>query len=336
MRIVYAPDSYGGFLSGPAACRLVHKVLGLRGLRVEFHPMADGGEGSLEVLRFHGVAGSIEVLESARWLGPACEPMLGPWQDRSSIHLGRRMARPGDGPLVVGLGGTATMDGGAGALQVLGLTLRDASGRPLPPGLPAHQLHRVASAHGPLPLRGRLVELLCDVTSPLAQAPVLYGPQKGLEPDDVAHQREALGGWARVLNAWRGSHGLAALPVDLPGGGAAGWLGYALACAGARVVPGAPRIARLTGLAASLRGADAVVLGEGRLDRTSFEGKVAEVVLKQARRAGVPRVLALVGSVREAPPAPAGPDAIIQAGEPSMEAFIAAIQALGDALVKMS
>jgi glycerate 2-kinase len=336
MRIVYAPDSYGGFLSAPAACRLVRKVLGLRGMGVDLHPMADGGEGSLEVLRFHGVAGSVEVVESARWLGPACESMAGPWHGRSSVDLGRRLARPGDGPLVVGLGGTATMDGGAGALQALGLTLRDQAGRTLPVGLPAHQLGRVVSVRGPVPLRGRLLELLCDVTSPLGRAPELYGPQKGLDGGSVDRQRQAMGRWARVLGEWRQRHGMAPLPVELPGGGAAGGLGFALASVGARIVPGAPRIARLTGLVSQLRGADVVVLGEGRLDRTSFEGKVADVVLGQARRQGVPRVLALVGSVRESLPPPAGPDAIIQAVEPGIEAFIVAIQALGDALVKMS
>ncbi len=333
MRVVYAPDSYGGFLSAPAAGRLAQKVLGLRGIRVDLHPMADGGEGTLEVLRFHGVAGDVEVVESARWLGPACEAMEGPWQGRSSVHLGRRMAVHGDGPLVVGLGGTATMDGGAGALQALGLTLRDEAGRALAVGLAADQLHRVASVQGPMPLRGRLVELLCDVSSPLWRAPELYGPQKGLEPSDVVRQRGAMEGWARALAGWRREHGLAPLSVDLPGGGAAGGLGFALACVGARLVPGAPRIARLTGLASALRGADVVVLGEGRLDRTSFEGKVAEVVTMQARALGVPRVLALVGTVRESVAPPLGPDGVVQAEEQTMEAFIAAIERLGELLV---
>jgi len=333
VRFVYAPDSYGGFLSAPAACRLVQRVLVLRGIDLQLHPMADGGEGTLEVLRFHGVAGTLEVVESARWLGPTRDGMDGPWQTRSSYPLGQRMAQPGQGPLVVGLGGTATMDGGAGALQALGLTLRDAQGRAFPPGLLGGELAKVARVQGPVPLRGRLVELLCDVSSPLAQAPVLYGPQKGLSELEVARQRQVFEGWWAVLHRWRREHDLTPLPLDTPGGGAAGGLGFALACLGARIVPGAQRISRLTGLGARLHGADTVVIGEGRLDRTSFEGKVAQVVIDEARRSKVPRVLALVGGLREAPPAPAGPDGVIQAGEPSMEAFLGAVEKLADSLL---
>lgn len=333
MRVVYAPDSYGGFLSAPAACRLVQRVLGLRGIRVDPHPMADGGEGTLEVLRFHGVAEGLEVVESARWIGPGCPGMEGSWHQRSTLGLGRRMARPGDGPLLVGLGGSSTVDGGAGALQALGLILRDRRGRALPLGLPGSALGEVATVHGPLPLRGRLVELLVDVSTPIADAPALYGPQKGMAHDEIPAQRWALEAWAGLLGGWRRGLGLDPLPLTVHGGGAAGGLGYARASAGARIVPGAERLARLTGLAASLRGADAVVLGEGCMDRTSFEGKVAQAVLARARAAGVPRVLALVGSARDLAPAPGGPDRVVATGEPSMEAFIAAIEALGDALL---
>ncbi len=336
MRVVYAPDSYGGFLSAPAACRLVQRVLGLRGVELELHPMADGGEGTTEVLRFHGVAGAIEVVESALWLGPSRAAMAGSWGERSSAPLGVRLARPGRGPLVVGLGGTATMDGGAGALQALGLVLRDASGRALPPGLPGEELHRVARIQGALPLRGRLVEVLIDVSSPLVRAPELFGPQKGLDAAEVARQAEVFAGWAAVVARWREDRGLEALPLDLAGGGAAGGLGFALASVGARLVPGAERIARLTGLSSRLRGAGLAVLGEGRLDRTSFEGKVAHAVIRAARGQGVPRVAALVGSLREAPPPPAGPELVVQAGEPTMEAFVAAIEALADEIVKSS
>ncbi len=334
VRVVYAPDSYGGFLSAPAACRLARKILGLRGIQLALHPMADGGEGSLEVLRFHGVAGALEVVESARWLGFDHPDMAPSWRQRSSIPLGQRLARPGDGPLVVGLGGTATMDGGAGALQALGLRLRDREGRTLPPGLPGEALHRVARVEGSVPLRGRLVEALCDVSSSLRRAPELFGPQKGLDGTEVSAQREAFEGWGRALNRWREGRGLPPLATDLPGGGAAGGLGFALACVGARLVPGAHRIARLTGLDASLTGAEVVVLGEGWLDRTSFEGKVAQIVSERARRLGVSRVLALVGGARDLPAPPRGPDLVVETGRPGMEAFVAAIERLGDTLLE--
>ncbi len=335
MRIVYAPDSYGGFLSASAACRLVRKVLALRGLDIDPFPMADGGEGTREVLREHGVTGSLEVVESARWLGPNRPGMRGPWQRRSSAPLGLRL-RQASGPLVVGLGGTATMDGGAGALQALGLVLRDASGRPLPPGVDAGCLSRVSRIQGRPPLWDTVVQLLADVESPLRRAPELYGPQKGLTRNEVNEQRLAFEAWGVRLRAWRVDCGLEPISLDLAGGGAAGGLGYALACCGARVVGGAQCVARLAGLSAQLGGAGVVVVGEGRMDRTSFEGKVAHVVTRQARRQGVPRVIALVGTARQLPPPPEGPDLVVEAGEPTLEAFLAAIQRLGDLLVKSS
>ncbi len=328
MRVVFAPDSYGGFLSAPAACRLLQRVLALRGLAVAIHPMADGGEGSLDVLRFHGLAQRVEFVESAAWLGPGEPGMVASWQERSSVALGVRLARCGDGPVLVGLGGTATMDGGAGALQALGLRLLDLRGRSLPAPLPAGELGRVRRVAGARPFGGTLLEVLRDVSSPLGRAATLYGPQKGMQAREIPSQRSALESWGRALQGWCRRGGQAPPPLQLAGGGAAGGLGFALACCGARLVPGAERIARLTGLRSALAGAGVVVLGEGCMDATSFEGKVAQVVLQQARALGVPRVAALVGSARSLPPAPEGPDEVVEAGEPSMEAFLAAIESL--------
>ena len=328
MRVVFAPDSYGGFLSAPAACRLLQRVLALRGLAVAIHPMADGGEGSLDVLRFHGLAQRVEFVESAAWLGPGEPGMVASWQERTSVALGVRLARCGDGPVLVGLGGTATMDGGAGALQALGLRLLDLRGRSLPAPLPAGELGRVRRVAGARPFGGTLLEVLRDVSSPLGRAATLYGPQKGMQAREIPSQRSALESWGRALQGWCRRGGQAPPPLQLAGGGAAGGLGFALACCGARLVPGAERIARLTGLRSALAGAGVVVLGEGCMDATSFEGKVAQVVLQQARALGVPRVAALVGSARSLPPAPEGPDEVVEAGEPSMEAFLAAIESL--------
>jgi len=354
LKIVYAPDSYGGFLSAPAACRLVVERLADQGLELRGHPMADGGEGTLEVLAFHGghrwraphgaapwgrYRGAL-VLESALLLGPGLPAMASSWHARSSFAVGaalrRAEARDEEGPFVVGLGGTATMDGGAGAIQGLGLSLLDARGRALPSGLGGAELERVRSVAGRPALGGHLLELLCDVQTALAQAPAFYGPQKGLSPADTARQREGFQRWAELLNTWRQRQGWPELPATLPGGGAAGGLGYALAAvARARMTTGVTRLALLTGLREALAGADVVVLGEGRMDRTSFEGKVADEVISIGREEGVSRVLALVGQQRaqELPPPPRGPDLVLAAGgDPSMERFLEAADRLGRVL----
>jgi len=320
VRVLYAPDSYGGFLGSPEACRIAAEVLAAHGITVQTHPMADGGEGTLEVLEAHGVERARGFLESAALLGPSCPGMGGPWQGRSSAPLGEALR---DSPVRVGLGGTATMDGGAGALQALGLLLLDACGSALPAPLPADHLGRVTRIEGP-PAPQTIPEVLCDVLTPLEGAPRFYGPQKGLTPAEVEAQVVAFRRWAEVVLAWRGSQGFSALPADLPGGAAAGGLGFVLACLGARLLPGAERIAAWTGLESRLRGLDALVVGEGRMDASSFEGKVADVVISAARRAGVPRVIALVGQVRAIPPPPRGPDEVVVIGWASLEAFRAA------------
>ncbi|MFH1469421.1 MAG: glycerate kinase [Pseudomonadota bacterium] len=329
MRVLYAPDSYGGFLGAPAACRIAAAALAARGVELETHPMADGGEGTLEVLEAHGVVEARGFVESAVFLGPLRPGMGGPWQHRTSAALGNALH---GGPARIGLGGTATMDAGAGALQALGLDLRGVAGRALPVPLPAAELTRVARIEGPPPTWPVPVEVLCDVRTPLAGAPRFYGPQKGLSPADVETQVAAFLHWAEVIGTWRARLGLAALPTDLPGGGAAGGLGFALASVGARLLPGAEQIARWTRLDVRLVGLDAVVVGEGRMDEGSFEGKVADVAIQAARRAGVPRVIALVGQVREVPPPPRGPDEVVVIGGQTMEAFMGALERLADAL----
>lgn len=362
MRVLLCPDSYGGFLSSPeAACRMARRF-GAAGVEVHLHPMADGGEGTLDVLAWHDaqpeaapsafrwdrvatsdplgrpvdarlalVAGAIWV-ESAEILGlqrvpPPRDPLLS-----SSRGLGDVLATLSRSsvsvPVVVGLGGTATLDGGLGLLLGLGFTVLDADGRPLPADAPARVLPSCRRVVGTPPPLGN-VEVLWDTWARLEDAPVLYGPQKGLPPAAIGPVRDAFSRWYDVLSAWRAEHGASVLPRDLPGGGAAGGLGFALAALGAGALRGgALHLARVTRLAEAFRDADWVVLGEGRMDRTSFRGKVAEAVLGLAREAGVPRVAALVGEAKDVPAPPAGPDLVETIGGPREDLFDAAVARL--------
>lgn len=157
--------------------------------------------------------------------------------------------------MVVGLGGSATTDGGLGALEA------------------------VESAGG---LGGARLVGACDVAATFVEAAAVFGPQKGADPDQVAVLAERL---ERLADRYRDRYG-----VDvrgLPGAGAAGGLGGALAVLGGTLASGYELVRDLVGLDRALRGADRVVTGEGALDATSFQGKVVGGVVGDARRDGV-------------------------------------------------
>lgn len=184
--------------------------------------------------------------------------------------------------LVIGLGGSASTDGGAGALRALGLRLQDNLGGDLPLGgaALADLAHLDSTYLLPAPPGG--VQLLVDVTAPLtgpAGAAAVYGPQKGADPADVTLLDAALRRLAELAGG----------DPDESGAGAAGGTAYGLAAVwGARIVPGATTIAELVGLADALAGADVVLTGEGRFDKTSLSGKVVGSLLDSATLAGVP------------------------------------------------
>jgi glycerate kinase len=183
--------------------------------------------------------------------------------------------------LVIGLGGSASTDGGSGALRALGLVLRDADGAPVARG--GAELARVASVDrgGLLPPPPGGVTLLTDVGAPLTGpdgAATVFGPQKGATAAQVAALDFALGHFASLLGG----------NPDRAGMGAAGGCGYGFAAGwGAEVEPGAAFIARLSGLAEAVAGADVVLTGEGRFDATSGTGKVVGELLRLAARHGV-------------------------------------------------
>jgi glycerate kinase len=196
----------------------------------------------------------------------------------------------------VGVGGSATNDGGAGALQALGYRFLDAAGRALPPGGAAlRNLARIVP-DGVLPaVREAQVTVMTDVLNPLCGptgASAVYGPQKGASPEDVELLDAALAHFADIVKR--------DLDVDaahLPGTGAAGGLSYGLLVGcGARIRRGFEHLAKLLSLDAKLEGVDWVITGEGRLDTQTLSGKGPLEMARRARRGGA-RVVAFAGKI---------------------------------------
>jgi glycerate kinase len=238
LRALACPASLKGVLSARDAAAAQARGLG----DCAELPLADGGEGTADVLP--GVVEAASVI-------PFDPAHLDPFA--SSRPFGELLASLDAGGLLIGLGGTANMDEGAGLLEVL-----DA----LPPAT-----------------------VLCDVRTRLYDAPRLYGPQKGATPEQVAELEARFRADARLAPF-----------ASLPGSGAAGGLGAAIAFLGAELVPGAAMVLDLLGFDAS--GYDLVVTGEGRVDATTAEGKVPAVVAIRCAVAGV-RCVVFGGVVTE-------------------------------------
>jgi glycerate kinase len=321
---VIAPDSFKGSL--PAAAAAAALAAGWHAARPgdEVHtvPLADGGEGTLDVL---AAAVPAARWEQAQVTGPAGQPVDCPWlvlpDGTAVVELAAAsglplLSRPdplgahtiglgevigcaldaGARQLTVALGGSASTDGGTGALAALGARFTGADGRPLPAGGGALPRLAAADLTGLRPPPPGGVSCLSDVRAPLlgpAGAAAVFGPQKGARPDQVALLDRGLARLAGLLGG----------DPAAPGAGAAGGTGYGLAAAwGALIVPGAPQLARLAGLDQALAGAGLVITGEGRYDQTSGTGKVAGAVFAAAATAGVPAAL-VAGQVAARPPA---------------------------------
>jgi glycerate kinase len=290
-------------------------------------PLADGGDGTLETL----VEGTGGTLYRERVSGPLGAPVEAWWgrlggtqRDTAVIEMaqasGLRLLRPGEADprrastygtgqlmlsaasagcrtLIVGIGGSATNDGGAGMAQALGARLLDAAGRDLPPGGAAlRNLARIDTRGWLLPPDVHVL-VACDVDNPLCGpegAAAVYGPQKGASREMVEELDAALAHYAAILRAQRDADVAA-----LPGAGAAGGLGAGLiAFCGARLRPGVEMVFEVTDFDARLRQCGLVFTGEGRLDAQTARGKVIAGVGRRALRAGVP-VVALAGALSD-------------------------------------
>jgi glycerate 2-kinase len=293
MHVVAAPDKFRGSVTAAQAARAI--ALGARacGWTCRDLPMADGGEGTLEALgganRVTRVAGPLADQVDASWRLDGKEAVIEMAQASGLALVGGkdtndalRASTRGTGELImaaisagarriiVGIGGSATTDGGIGALEALGPT--------------------------PFAARGVAVQVACDVQTTFLEAAAVFAPQKGASPEQVAllvRRLETLG------RTYQRDFGLDVLA--LPGSGAAGGLAGGLAALGAQLAPGFDLIADAAGLDDALEGAQLVTTGEGLLDSTSFVGKVVGGVLRRATDQGVAAV-AVVGLTRTAAP----------------------------------
>jgi glycerate kinase len=322
MRVVVAPDSFGGTLSATAAAEAI--ATGWRRTapddELRLLPLADGGTGFVEVLHaarggeWHElqVTGPFGDPVAARWLriedtaylesAAACGLHLVPRERRipevartvTSRGVGELVADARDagvGVVVIGLGGSATTDGGAGMLAALGAVPVDDDGAPLSGGGVA--LARCARLEGTVQLGVRLIAA-ADVDNPLLGqhgAAAVFGPQKGADDAAVAELDAALARFADVLAARFGVD-----VRDEPGAGAAGGLGAALLALGARRVSGAGLVRDLVGLDTELDKAQLAITGEGSFDWQSLRGKLITAVARGAAERGLPCVV-LAGQV---------------------------------------
>ena len=319
-RVVIAPDKFKGTLTaaevGAAVARGMRSAM--RDLDIAIVPVAEGGDGTIAAVESAGFTqvglhagdpvgrtiatryarrGDDAVIEMAEvsglaMLGRDLAPM-----DASSAGLGEVVAHALDAgcrTLVVGIGGSASTDGGAGLAQALGARILDASGADVAPGGGGLADAATLDLTGLHPgLREATVLVACDVDNPLTGArgaAAVYGPQKGASPDQVATLDATLGRWADLVARTTGTD-----QREEPGAGAAGGVGFAmLALLGATLRPGTDLLFDMVGLADALDGADLVVTGEGALDEQTLHGKAPAAVAALAAERGI-AVVAVCG-----------------------------------------
>ncbi len=316
--VLIAPDSFKGSITASDAAASL--AAGLRSvapdLRIDEVPMADGGEGTVEVALSAGMSavavrvpgpfgddvdatyasdGTIAVIELAQAAGLHDSPRT-PDAARTAGTYGvgvliAHALQAGAQEIVLTLGGSATTDGGAGMLAALGAVVHGTSG---PGGAALSQLSSVDLQGLDPRLAGARLTLASDVNNPLlgpTGAAEVFGPQKGADPDAVQDLERGLARWVQALqDAGVDAQHLA----EHPGAGAAGGAGFGALVLGARQRPGIDMVLDITGFEDRVRGADLVITGEGSLDSQSLQGKTPVGVSRAARAAGA-EVIAVAG-----------------------------------------
>jgi glycerate 2-kinase len=328
MKIVLAPDSFKESMTAAQAVDAMRK--GVHSVMPDVEcvgvPMADGGEGTVDavVAALHGQHVAVEVTDplgrsviaSYGYVAPrqlaviemaaasGLELVVPHQRDvlaASSFGVGQLIKSAldrGATQFLVGLGGSATNDGGTGMLTALGAVFTDVDGNPLAPGGAALEgLDRIDVTGLDPRLRAVGIHVASDVTAPLlgpSGASAVFGPQKGATPADVDRLESALRRLVTVTAATLGT----ANP-ERPGAGAAGGLGFALVeFLGAQSKPGVQEVAETVGLKRALRGADWVFTGEGSVDAQTAMGKTPFGVAQLAAQAGA-RVVIFAGRVAQ-------------------------------------
>jgi len=306
LAVVVAPDSFKGSLTSVEVARALAAGWARTrpGDRVLLAPLADGGEGTLAAIEAAGgwewrampATDPLGRTITARWLrsidGEAAVVELAEASGLSRVSPSERRPRrastfgtgtvlraaveAGARRVVLGIGGSATTDGGCGLIAGLGAEVRE----------------RLRPVEELRPLLGHVdLQVACDVANPLlgpTGAAAVYGPQKGASPEDVARLDRELAAWADRLEAATGRR-----ERDTPGAGAAGGVGFGLlaireAFGSFALRPGIELVMEAVGFAAKLAGADLVITGEGRIDAQTAFGKTALGVAQRAAAAGVP------------------------------------------------
>ncbi len=355
MKIVIAPDSWKECMSAMDVARNIAD--GMRqvfpGAQYALLPMADGGEGTVKALveatrgrlvsvsvtgpegkpvaAFYGLSddGHCAFIEMAAASGLALvnkkdrDPMVATSRGTGELILAALNA--GARKFILGIGGSATNDAGAGMLQALGVRLLDKRGEALPSGGAALlQLERIDTSGLDSRLASCIIEVACDVDNPLTGekgASAVFGPQKGATREMVAQLDAALVHFAQVVQ-----RDMAIDVLSLPGGGAAGGMGAALsAFCGATLRQGVHMVMDALGLETQLRDADIIITGEGRTDGQTACGKVPAGVAELAKRYAKP-VIILSGSLEQ------DADMVYQRGVDAMFSVLARIVTLEEAL----
>lgn len=326
MKIIFAPDSFKGSLSAIEICDILEKVT-LRhfpGAETLAIPVADGGEGTVDaLLRATGgkrintqVRGPVFTPVAAEWgllengtavmeMAAASGLPLVPPEKRdprhtTSLGTGEMIAHAlnqGVRNILIGIGGSATNDGGLGMLTALGASFLDGAGKPVSPtgdGLKDVAQVNLAGLHPAL--QETKITVICDVTNPLlgeTGATFIYGPQKGAIPAIRDELEAGMAHYAQVVGDALGRD-----IASAPGAGAAGGLGAALGgMLGAQLRSGIDAVLDAVSFEEKLQGASLVITGEGRMDSQSIRfGKVPVGVARRAAAQGIP-VLAMVGGI---------------------------------------
>jgi len=323
MKIVVAPDSFKGNMRSTRICEIIRDAIlsEVPSAEVLTFPMADGGEGTVDAV-VTAVGGTVHPLEVCGPMGEPVDARYGVLPDGSAVmemasasgielvptdqldpmkattygtgQLMRHLLEEGHRSIVMGIGGSATVDGGTGMAQALGWRFMDSKNHELTArgGAMLAEIAAFDGSNRMSALQTATIRIACDVINPLTGpngAAHVFGPQKGATPIMVEQLDAGLSNLLKISDL-----------SEAPGDGAAGGLGFGLrAFCNAEIVPGARLIAETVGLPASLEGADLLITGEGRTDGQTSSGKLCSVLSAMARERGV-RTLLLSGGLHGA------------------------------------
>jgi glycerate kinase len=321
METIIAPDSFKGNISATEACSIIENgiIRANKDAIVYKIPLADGGEGTAQIitqaasgyLRKTVVTGpfgkkveaefglinngntAVLDIASASGIELANQNELNPMKATSygTGELIKAALKTGATKLIIGIGGSATNDGGIGMLSALGFKILDEYGQPA--GLNGESLSKVAiidCCDAGKKLNNVSIKVVCDVTNPLLGqngASAVFGPQKGATPEMIKYLDAGL---AKLANAWIKS-GLTK-DVEQPGDGAAGGIGAALRiCLNASIESGAMLVMKYSGFFDHLSDCELIITGEGMTDSQTTGGKLCSIIAREGHKAGVPVAL---------------------------------------------